>query len=95
MFGLHPIQAACCRTPFPKNGVVGKVTCCNIRTKKGERYAAARAAGDFDTAAVIAGEVVDLITDIPSAAEIVQRMGTSAARLLAIASNKYRITESQ
>ena len=63
--------------------------------EEGERYAAARAAGDFDTAAVIAGEVVDLITDIPSAAEIVQRMGTSAARLLAIASNKYRITESQ
>jgi hypothetical protein len=30
------------------------------------RYATARA--DFDTAAVIAGEVVDLITDIPSAA---------------------------
>src|SRR4029077_16389617 len=29
--------------------------------EEGERYAAARAAGDFDTAAVIAGEVVDLI----------------------------------
>ena len=28
------------------------------------RYAAARAAADFDTAAVIAGEVVDLISDI-------------------------------
>jgi nitronate monooxygenase len=59
------------------------------------RYATARAAGDFDTAAVIAGEVVDLIADIPSAAEIVQRMTTSATRLLAGASNKYRITESQ
>jgi len=59
------------------------------------RYATARAAGDFDTAAVIAGEVVDLITDIPSAAEIVQRMTTSATRLLAGASNRYRITESE
>ena len=58
------------------------------------RYATARAAGDFDTAAVIAGEVVDLITDIPSAAEIVQRMTTSATRLLAGASNRYRITVS-
>src|SRR3974377_753212 len=38
------------------------------------RYAAARAAGDFDTAAVIAREVVDLITDVPPAAEIVERM---------------------
>jgi nitronate monooxygenase len=52
-----------------------------------------RVSGDFDTAAVIAGEVVDLITDIPAAAEIVQRMVTSATRLLAGASNKYRITE--
>jgi nitronate monooxygenase len=59
------------------------------------RYATARAAGDFDTAAVIAGEVVDLITDVPPAAEIVERMVTSASRLLAGASNKYRITESQ
>src|SRR5262245_29857391 len=57
------------------------------------RYATARAAGDFDTAAIIAGEIVDLITDIPSAAEIVQRMTTGATRLLAGASNKYRITE--
>jgi hypothetical protein len=37
-------------------------------------YAAARTKGDFDTAAVIAGEAVDLITDIPPASEIVQRM---------------------
>jgi nitronate monooxygenase len=59
------------------------------------RYAAARAAGDFDTAAVIAGEALDLITDVPPAAEIVQRMARSATRLLAGASNKYRITESQ
>jgi len=59
------------------------------------RYAAARAAGDFDTAAVIAGEVVDLITDIPPAAEIVERMVTTATRLLAGASNKYRISQSE
>jgi len=40
-------------------------------------YAAARAAGDFDTAAVIAGEVVDLIANVPSAAEVVERMMTA------------------
>jgi nitronate monooxygenase len=55
------------------------------------RYAAARAAGDFDTAAVIAGEVVDLITNIPTAAEIIERMMTSARHLLVGASNKYKI----
>lgn len=54
-------------------------------------YAAARAAGDFDTAAVIAGEVVDLITDVPSAAKVVERMMSGATQLLAGASNKYRI----
>jgi nitronate monooxygenase len=58
------------------------------------RYAAARAAGDFDTAAVIAGEVIDLIADIPSAAEIVERMMTTATHLLGGASNKYKIFQS-
>ena len=43
-------------------------------------YAAARAGADFDTAAVIAGEVVDLIADVPSAAEVVERMMTGAPR---------------
>lgn len=59
------------------------------------RYATARAGGDCDTAAVIAGEVVDLITDVPPAADIVERMVASASRLLAGASNKYRISGSQ
>jgi nitronate monooxygenase len=56
------------------------------------RYAAARANGDFGTAAVIAGEAVDLIGDIPTAAEIVERMVNQATQLLAGASNRYRVT---
>jgi len=55
------------------------------------RYAQARAAGDFETAAIIAGEVVDLITDVPSAAEIIERAVNSAARSLAGAANRYGI----
>jgi nitronate monooxygenase len=47
------------------------------------RYAEARAASDFDTAAVIAGEAVDLIHDIPSAADVIDRMVDGATRLLA------------
>jgi nitronate monooxygenase len=46
------------------------------------RYAEARAAGDFDTAAVIAGEAVDLIADLPPAGEVVVRMAEQAASLL-------------
>ncbi|WP_262269989.1 NAD(P)H-dependent flavin oxidoreductase [Microvirga yunnanensis] len=38
-----------------------------------QRYAEARERGDFDVAAVIAGEAVGLIHDAPSAAEIVDR----------------------
>jgi nitronate monooxygenase len=62
------------------------------QTDEVPRYAAARASGDFRTAAVIAGEAVDLISDIPSAAEIVERMVNEATRLLAGASNRYRVT---
>ena len=64
------------------------------QTEEATRYDAARAAGDFDTAAVIAGEAVDLIGDIPSAGEIVERVATEAEALLAGASNRYRIVRS-
>lgn len=55
------------------------------------RYNAARMAGDFDTAAVIAGEAVDLIGDIAPAAEIVRRTVEHAEVLLAGSSNRYRV----
>lgn len=44
-------------------------------------YGAARAAGNFDVAAVIAGEAVGLIHDIPPAAEIVARIAAEAELL--------------
>jgi nitronate monooxygenase len=46
-------------------------------------YAAARAAGNFDIAAVIAGESVGLIHDIPPAGEIVERIVTEAEQIIA------------
>ena len=45
-------------------------------------YAAAKVAGNFDIAAVIAGEAVGLIHDIPPAAEIVDRIVTEAEQIL-------------
>lgn len=45
-------------------------------------YAAAKMAGDFDIAAVFAGEAVGLIHDIPAAAEIVERIALEAEQLL-------------
>ena len=54
------------------------------------RYDKARETGDFDTAAVIAGECVDMISDIPPAAEVVERIAKEASALLA-GSNRYRV----
>jgi nitronate monooxygenase len=45
-------------------------------------YAAAKAAGNFDVAAVIAGEAVGLIHDIPPAAEIVERIVGEADQIM-------------
>jgi nitronate monooxygenase len=53
----------------------------NIDTVAAE-YATARAAGNFDIAAVIAGEAAGLIHDIAPAAEIVDRIVTEADQLL-------------
>jgi nitronate monooxygenase len=47
-----------------------------------ERYAEARAAGDFDTAAVIAGESSGLIHDLPVVAELMPRLISEAAMRL-------------
>lgn len=47
-----------------------------------DEYAAAREAGNFDVAAVIAGEAAALIHDIPPAAEIVERIVTEAEQIL-------------
>ena len=46
------------------------------------KYAAARDAGDFDIAAVIAGEAVGLIHDIPSAHDVIERVVREASALL-------------
>ena len=54
------------------------------------RYDKARNEGDFNTAAVIAGEGVDMISDIPPAREVVDRMIKEASALLA-GSNRYRV----
>ena len=53
----------------------------NIKSVVAE-YAAAKTAGNFDVAAVIAGEAVGLIHDIPAAAEIVDRIALEAEQIL-------------
>jgi nitronate monooxygenase len=50
--------------------------------EESERYLAARSAGNFDVAAVIAGEIVDLIDAVRPAGEIVQSLVDEAESLL-------------
>jgi nitronate monooxygenase len=47
------------------------------------KYGNARAAGNFDVAAVIAGECVGLVRDIPTAREVVGRIVREASAILA------------
>lgn len=56
-----------------------------LRSQEAEaaRYAAARAQGDFDVAAVIAGESAGLVREILSAREVVERTVREAEALLA------------
>ena len=58
---------------------------------EGIRYSEARAAEDFDIAAVIAGEVVDLISDLRPAAEVIESIVAAASSLLSGAAERYRI----
>jgi nitronate monooxygenase len=51
-------------------------------TVEAQRYREARERGDFDVAAVIAGEAAGLIHDLPSAGEVVERVVREAEALL-------------
>lgn len=60
------------------------------RPDEADRYAAARSQGDFRTAAVIAGEGVDLIDEILPAGEIVRRIVHEATNVLST-TNRYQV----
>ena len=86
-----PYSGRVLRNDFSERWRGREVELLQKQAEEAARYAAARSAGDFDTAAVIAGEAVDLIGDIPPAAEIVARIATEAETLLVGASNRYRV----
>jgi len=55
-------------------------------------YAAAKAAGNFDIAAVIAGEAAGLIHDVPPAGEIIERMIAEAVGMLQGQRNSFAVS---
>jgi nitronate monooxygenase len=66
--------------------------------EEADRYLAAKEQGDFDVAAVIAGEVVGLIRDLPPAADIVRRIVAEADELIeramsASAGSQFRVAD--
>lgn len=56
----------------------GRETALLQRPQEAERYRQAREQGDFNVAAVIAGEAVGLVHDIPSAAEVIRNIVAEA-----------------
>ena len=56
-------------------------------------YLAAREAGDFDVAAVIAGEAVGLVRDVVSVADVVDRIVRDAAAMIARAASTIELAE--
>ena len=75
-----PYTGRVLRNSFSENWRGREAELLQHQDEEADRYAAARTNGDFDTAAVIAGEVVDLITDIPPASEIVRADGDGGCR---------------
>ena len=78
-----PFTGRCLRNVHADRWFGREVELLRCQEEEATRYAAARKAGDFDIAAVIAGESAGLIRDIPSVREVVVRIVRDATVLLA------------
>jgi nitronate monooxygenase len=78
-----PFTGRCIRNAHAQRWLGRELELIQNAQTEAERYAQARAAADFDIAAVIAGEAVALIQTVEPAARIVQRMVADAQSLLA------------
>lgn len=77
-----PFTGRCLRNTQTERWLGRELELLRAADVEGERYLAARAAEDFDIAAVIAGESSGLIHEVLPAAAIVDRLVTEAAGLL-------------
>jgi nitronate monooxygenase len=82
-----PFTGRCLRNAHADRWFGREVELLRHQEEQATRYAAARNDGDFDIAAVIAGESSGLVRDIPSAREVVERIVRDASALLAPASS--------
>jgi nitronate monooxygenase len=77
-----PFTGRCLRNAHADRWFGREIELVRHQETEAARYAQARNAGDFDIAAVIAGEASGLIQDIPSAREIVENVVRDASTLL-------------
>ncbi|MBO9652653.1 MAG: nitronate monooxygenase [Variovorax sp.] len=77
-----PFTGRCLRNEFLERWSGRELELVRRAEQEHAGYLAAREAGNFDIAAVIAGEAVGLVRDIPSAREVVARVSQEAEALL-------------
>jgi nitronate monooxygenase len=82
-----PFTGRCLRNAHADRWFGREVELLRCQELEATRYATARKDGDFDIAAVIAGESSGLVRDIPSAREVVERIVRDASTLLTRATN--------
>ena len=80
-----PFTGRCLRNAHLEHWFGREVELLRHQEEEAARYAAARSDGDFDVAAVIAGEASGLVREIGSAREVVARIVREASALLASA----------
>ena len=78
-----PFSGRCLRNEHLERWLGREVDLLRNLDEEANRYAAARGEGNFDIAAVIAGEAAGLIADVPSAAGLVAAIASGASGLLA------------
>jgi nitronate monooxygenase len=78
-----PFTGRCLRNAYLERWYGREVELLRHLDDESAKYASAREAGDFETAAVIAGEAVGLIRDLPTAHDIIKRVMDEATALLA------------
>lgn len=78
-----PFTGRCLRNVHADRWLGREVELMRHLDEEAEKYATARAEGNFDIAAVIAGEAAGLIHDIPSAHDVIERVVQEASALLA------------
>ena len=87
-----PYTGRVIRNDFFETWSRGDVELAHNRERASRAYAEGEARADPNTLVLHAGEVLDLIGDIPPAQEIVERTVREAERLLATAADRYGLT---